>query len=79
MIWFGPKGVATMTYSLFLLALGIPGATEVTNLAALCVVTSIVAHGLTDTPGANWIARVAAKSREKAQREGQPAPADAIV
>ena len=79
MSWFGPKGVATMTYSLFLLALGVPGATEVTNLAALCVVTSIVAHGLTDTPGANWIARVAAKSREKAQREGQPAPADAIV
>ena len=79
MSWFGPKGVATMTYSLFLLAMGIPGATEVTNLAALCVVTSIVAHGLTDTPGANWIGRVAATAREKAQRDGQPVPPDAIV
>lgn len=79
MSWFGPKGVATMTYSLFLLALGIPGATEVTNLAALCVVTSIIAHGLTDTPGANWIGRVAAAAREKAQRDGQPAPPDAVV
>ena len=79
MSWFGPKGVATMTYSLFLLALGIPGATEVTNLAALCVVTSIIAHGLTDTPGANWIGRVAAVAREKAQRDGQPVPPDAIV
>ncbi len=79
MSWFGPKGVATMTYSLFLLAMGIPGATEVTNLAALCVVTSIIAHGLTDTPGANWIGRVAATAREKAQRDGQPVPPDAIV
>jgi NhaP-type Na+/H+ or K+/H+ antiporter len=68
-----------MTYSLFLLAMGIPGATEVTNLAALCVVTSIIAHGLTDTPGANWIGRVAATAREKAQRDGQPVPPDAIV
>jgi len=79
MSWFGPKGVATMTYSLFLLAMGIPGATEVTNLAALCVVTSIVAHGLTDTPGANWIGRVAAAAREKAQRDGQPVPPDAVI
>lgn len=79
MSWFGPKGVATMTYSLFLLALGVPGATEVTNLAALCVVTSIVAHGLTDTPGANWIGRVAAEAREKARRDGQPVPPDAVI
>lgn len=57
MAWFGPKGVATMTYSLFLLGQGVPGAEEITNLAALCVVTSIIAHGLTDTPGAEWMAR----------------------
>ncbi|MCU0313502.1 MAG: sodium:proton antiporter [Solirubrobacteraceae bacterium] len=57
MAWFGPKGVATMTYSLFLLGQGIPGAEEITNLAALCVVTSIIVHGLTDTPGAEWMAR----------------------
>ncbi|MSX02733.1 MAG: hypothetical protein F2813_06185 [Actinobacteria bacterium] len=79
MSWFGPKGVATMTYSLFLLALGIPGATEVTNLAALCVVTSIIAHGLTDTPGANWIGRRAAAAREKALATGTPVPPDAVV
>ena len=27
------------------------------NLAALTVFVSIVAHGLTDTPGAEWLAR----------------------
>jgi NhaP-type Na+/H+ or K+/H+ antiporter len=51
--WFGPKGVATMTFSLLILADGFP---RIFNLAALCVFVSILAHGLTDTPGANWVA-----------------------
>jgi NhaP-type Na+/H+ or K+/H+ antiporter len=57
MAWFGPKGVATMTFSLFVLAEGIPAGEEIFNLAALTVFISIVAHGLTDTPGAEWLAR----------------------
>ena len=55
--WFGPKGVATMTFSIFVLAEGVPAGEEIFNLAALTVFVSIVAHGLTDTPGADWIAR----------------------
>ena len=51
MAWFGPKGVATMTFSLLVLAEGIPDAERIFNLAALCVFVSILAHGLTDTPG----------------------------
>ena len=57
MAWFGPKGVATMTFSLFVLAEGVPAGEQIFNLAALTVFVSIVAHGLTDTPGAEWIAR----------------------
>lgn len=57
MAWFGPKGVATMAYSLFVLGEAVPDAERITNLAALCVLVSIVAHGLTDTPGSEWIAR----------------------
>ena len=53
--WFGPKGVATMTFSLLILADGFPGAERIFNLAALCVFASILAHGLTDTPGAEWV------------------------
>jgi NhaP-type Na+/H+ or K+/H+ antiporter len=56
MAWFGPKGVATMAFSLLVLAEGFPGAERIFNLAALCVFTSILAHGLTDTPGSNWVA-----------------------
>jgi NhaP-type Na+/H+ or K+/H+ antiporter len=48
MAWFGPKGVATMTFALLVLAEGIPEGERIFN---------IVLHGLTDTPGANWIAR----------------------
>jgi NhaP-type Na+/H+ or K+/H+ antiporter len=65
MAWFGPKGVATMTFSLFVLGEGVPGAERIFNLAALCVFASVLLHGLTDTPGSEWLAR----------REARPAPA----
>jgi NhaP-type Na+/H+ or K+/H+ antiporter len=55
--WFGPKGVATMTFSLFVLGEGLPGGERIFNLAALCVFASVLAHGLTDTPGSEWLAR----------------------
>ena len=64
MAWFGPKGVATMTFSLFVLGEGIPNAREIFYLSALCVFASILVHGLTDTPGSEWLAR----------REARPAP-----
>jgi sodium/hydrogen antiporter len=57
MAWFGPKGVATMTFSLLILSQPIAGNRRLFDLAALVVVCSIVAHGLTDTPGSEWIAR----------------------
>ena len=57
MAWFGPKGVATMTFSLLVLADEIPENERLFNLAALCVFVSIIAHGLSDTPGSEWLAR----------------------
>jgi len=65
MAWFGPKGVATMTFSLFVLGQAVPGGEEIFNLAALAVFVSIIAHGLTDTPGAEWIARVTERRRAR--------------
>jgi sodium/hydrogen antiporter len=55
--WFGPKGVATMTFSLLVLGLGLTSGERIFNLAALAVFCSILAHGLTDTPGSEWIGR----------------------
>jgi NhaP-type Na+/H+ or K+/H+ antiporter len=55
--WFGPKGVATMTFALFVLGSSAPDASRILGIAALAVFTSIIVHGLTDHPGAEWIAR----------------------
>jgi NhaP-type Na+/H+ or K+/H+ antiporter len=65
MAWFGPKGVATMTFSLLVLGQALPGGSEIFNLAALVVFVSIIVHGLTDTPGAAWIARVSERRRRQ--------------
>jgi NhaP-type Na+/H+ or K+/H+ antiporter len=56
MSWFGPKGVATMTFSLLVLSQPIAAGSTIFNLAALTVFVSIIAHGVTDTAGAEWIA-----------------------
>jgi len=62
MAWFGPKGVATMTFSLLVLSEHVTAGSKIFNLAALTVFCSILAHGATDTAGAEWLA-------ERAERE----------
>jgi sodium/hydrogen antiporter len=64
MAWFGPKGVATMTFSILILAEGIADGERIFNVAALAVFCSIIAHGLTDTPGSEWLARREATRRD---------------
>jgi sodium/hydrogen antiporter len=54
--WFGPKGVATMTFALLVLDQNIASGPRIFDLTALVVFCSIILHGLSDTPGANWIA-----------------------
>ena len=66
MAWFGPKGVATMTFALFVLGAAVPDAEGITGIAALTVFISIIAHGLTDHPGAEWMARRAEREPEGA-------------
>ncbi len=75
MAWFGPKGVATMTFSLLVLSQGIGAGERIFQIAALVVFCSIVVHGLTDTPGANWIAR---RSERHDPSEPAPEPAPAV-
>jgi sodium/hydrogen antiporter len=68
MAWFGPKGVATMTFAILILAHGVESGERIFDLAALAVFASIVLHGLTDTPGIRWIA--------ERSEEGPRAPVD---
>jgi NhaP-type Na+/H+ or K+/H+ antiporter len=60
MAWFGPKGVATMTFALLVLGSNASNGARIENIAALAVLTSVIAHGLTDQPGSEWIGRRAA-------------------
>jgi NhaP-type Na+/H+ or K+/H+ antiporter len=60
--WFGPKGVATMTFALLVLGQGIADGERIFNIAALAVFVSIIAHGLTDAPGASLMARHAERT-----------------
>jgi NhaP-type Na+/H+ or K+/H+ antiporter len=55
--WFGPKGVASMLFALFVLSSQAPDRTLVFDVAAFVILASIAAHGLTDTVGARWIER----------------------
>jgi NhaP-type Na+/H+ or K+/H+ antiporter len=64
MAWFGPKGVATMTFALFVLGSAVPEGERIAAIAALTVFLSIIAHGLSDHPGSEWMAR-----REETARE----------
>jgi NhaP-type Na+/H+ or K+/H+ antiporter len=57
MAWFGPKGVASMLFALFVLKSQVGNGTLIFDVASLAIVASIVAHGLTDTVGARWMAR----------------------
>jgi NhaP-type Na+/H+ or K+/H+ antiporter len=63
--WFGPKGVATMAFSLLILNREIAQASRIFDIAALAVFASILAHGLTDHPGAERMARHAQAEQER--------------
>ena len=55
--WFGPKGVASMLFALLVLDEPVTNGSLVFDVAAFVILASILAHGLTDTVGARWVAR----------------------
>jgi NhaP-type Na+/H+ or K+/H+ antiporter len=55
--WFGPKGVASMLFALFVLKSDVGERELIFEIAAFVILASILAHGLTDTVGARWIER----------------------
>jgi hypothetical protein len=46
-----------MLFALFVLKSSVGDAELVFDIAAIVIISSIVAHGLTDTVGARWLAR----------------------
>ncbi|HET7590789.1 MAG TPA: sodium:proton antiporter [Solirubrobacterales bacterium] len=64
MAWFGPKGVASMLFALFVLKSGVGNGELIFDTAAITIIASIVAHGLTDTVGARWLVRRVGLTRQ---------------
>lgn len=59
--WFGPRGLATVLFSLIVLdALKSPGAETILTVATLTVAMSIIAHGATAAPFARRYGQMAA-------------------
>jgi sodium/hydrogen antiporter len=72
MAWFGPKGVATIAFSVLVLSRHVSAGQRIFDIAALTVFASIILHGITDTPGTQWIARrLPADPSLPAPREGE--------
>ena len=57
MAWFGPKGVASILFALLVLASSDSQRSLIFDIASFTILTSILAHGLTDTVGASWLER----------------------
>jgi sodium/hydrogen antiporter len=55
--WFGPKGVASMLFALYVLNSEVGSRSLIFDVAAFTILASILAHGLTDTVGARWVER----------------------
>jgi sodium/hydrogen antiporter len=64
MAWFGPKGVASMLFALFVFKSDVGGRDLIFDVASIAIIASIIAHGLTDTVGAQWLARRVGLKRE---------------
>jgi NhaP-type Na+/H+ or K+/H+ antiporter len=74
MAWFGPKGVASMLFALFVLNSQAPDRSAVFDVVAFVILCSIFAHGLTDTVGAGWIERRMRRAGEEPEEPSDEVP-----
>jgi sodium/hydrogen antiporter len=70
--WFGPKGVASILFALLVLASSETRRSLIFDIASFTILTSILAHGLTDTVGASWLER-RLSHRDSESAEAMPA------
>ena len=86
-MWFGPKGFASVVYGLLVLESGIPAADEIFHLVAVTIVLSILAHSSTDVVVARgfdderevpaWFDRTLSRRRSEPGRSGGSATGSA--
>ena len=75
--WFGPRGIASILYVLIVMTEGdVAGQQTIYNVVMITVLFSVLAHGLSAAPLANWYgSRIAERDRKgHAGAESRPAP-----
>ena len=66
--WFGPRGIASILFSLLLLEnSGVPYHEEIRVIVVLTVATSVILHGITAYPFAKWYGKRMAICRFRAE------------
>ena len=55
--WFGPRGLASIVFAIIVLDNDLPGAEFIALVVTCTVFVSLILHGVTANPLANWIAR----------------------
>ena len=68
--WFGPRGLASILFALFILEEAeTPGAETVLVTVVATVALSILAHGLSAAPAAKWYGNLIGQRREARESE----------
>jgi NhaP-type Na+/H+ or K+/H+ antiporter len=55
--WFGPRGLASIVFVIIVINSGIPAAGSLASVVIVTVFLSLIAHGISASPLANWLAR----------------------
>ena len=62
--WFGPRGLASIVFAIIVMNKDLPGGKLMVMVVACTVILSLIAHGITARPLANWLARKGGTSVE---------------
>jgi len=66
--WFGPRGIASILYTLILIGqLGVDGNERILSVIVLTILLSIFAHGISAIPLSSWYARQAQLKKESSR------------
>ncbi|NOR37799.1 MAG: sodium:proton antiporter [Woeseiaceae bacterium] len=63
--WFGPRGLASIVFAIIVINKDLPGGKLMAMVVACTVILSLVAHGITARPLANWLVRKVGTTAEQ--------------
>jgi len=63
--WFGPRGLASIVFAIIVMNNDLPGGKLMAMVVACTVILSLIAHGITARPLANWLVRKVGTTAEQ--------------